>query len=64
MRVVVDRDVCEANGVCEQIAPQVFEVDDDEVLQILQPEVPADLEDKVNEAVMRCPKAALSIQDD
>jgi ferredoxin len=64
MRVVVDRDLCEANGVCEQIAPEVFEVGEDDVLQILQPEVPAGLEDKIHEAVMRCPKAALSVQDD
>lgn len=64
MRVVVDHDVCEANGVCESIAPEVFEVGDDDVLQILQPEVPADLEDKVHEAVMRCPKAALFVERD
>lgn len=59
MRVIVDHDVCEANGVCESIAPEVFEVGEDDVLRILQPEPPADLHDKVEEAVMRCPKAAL-----
>lgn len=64
MRVVVDHDVCEANGVCESITPEVFEVGEDDVLKILQPEVPAGLEDKVHEAVMRCPKAALSTHDD
>jgi ferredoxin len=63
MRVVVDRDVCEANGVCEQIAPDVFQLDDDDELHILVNEVPAELEEKVRSSVDRCPKLALSIEE-
>jgi ferredoxin len=63
MRVEVDRDVCEANGVCEDVAPEVFRVGEDDVLQILQPEPPAELHDRVREAVLRCPKAALTTTD-
>jgi ferredoxin len=63
MRIRVDPDVCEANGLCEQIAPEVFHLRDDDVLQILAPRPPADVQARAREAVERCPKAALSIVD-
>ena len=35
MRVAVDRDLCEANGVCAGLAPEVFDLDDEDYLHIL-----------------------------
>lgn len=64
MRVEVDKLVCEANQVCERIAPEVFRLDDEDELEILQPNPPADLHDKVRDAVDRCPKLALAIAED
>lgn len=61
MRLRVDRDLCEANAVCCGLAPDVFELDDDEQLQILQPEPPDDQLERVRKAVERCPKAALEL---
>jgi ferredoxin len=63
MRVVVDYDLCESNAICMAVAPEVFEVDDDDNLNLLQEEPPEELRPKVEEAVRRCPKQALSIQD-
>ena len=63
MRVVVDYDLCESNAICMAVAPEVFEVDDDDNLNLLQEEPPEELRSKVEEAVRRCPKQALSIQD-
>jgi ferredoxin len=63
MRVVVDFDLCESNAVCMGIAPEVFEVRDDDFLYILQEEPPEALRPKIEEAVQRCPKQAISIQD-
>ncbi len=63
MRVVVDYDLCESNAICMAVAPEVFEVDDDDNLNLLQEEPPEELRAKVEEAVRRCPKQALSIQD-
>jgi ferredoxin len=63
MRVVVDYDLCESNAICMAVAPEVFEVDDDDNLNLLQEEPPEDLRPKVEEAVRRCPKQALSIAD-
>jgi ferredoxin len=61
MRVVVDWDLCESNAVCMAVAPEVFEVDDDDNLNVLQESPPEELRGKVEEAVRRCPKQALSI---
>jgi ferredoxin len=62
MRVVVDFDLCESNAVCMSIAPEVFEVRDDNFLYILQEEPPEELRPKVEEAVRRCPKQAISLE--
>jgi ferredoxin len=45
------------------IAPEVFELDDDEVLHILVEQPPADLVDRVREAVDSCPKRALFMKE-
>ncbi len=63
MRVEVDRDACEANAVCAGLVPEVFEVDDEDLLHIKVDEVPERLADPVRHAVRSCPKAALSLQE-
>ena len=62
MRVVVDFDLCESNAICMSIAPEVFEVRDDNFLYILQEEPPEELRPKVEEAVRRCPRQAISVE--
>jgi ferredoxin len=61
MKVKADFDLCESNAICVGIAPDVFEVDDDDYLQILDDEVTDDNRARVEQAVASCPKAALSI---
>ncbi|MQA84336.1 MAG: ferredoxin [Streptosporangiales bacterium] len=63
MEVVVDRDQCEANGVCESLVPEVFQLDDEDVLRIRRPEPPPELVDRVRHAVRSCPKAALELRE-
>ena len=62
MRVVVDFDLCESNAICMQVAPEVFEVRDDDFLYVLQEEPDESLRAKVEEAVTRCPKQAISLE--
>ena len=64
MRVRVDYDLCESNAVCAGLVPQVFEVDDDDNMNILMEQIPANLEAQVRHAVQSCPKTALSLTDD
>lgn len=60
MDVSVDRDLCEANAVCCGLAPEVFDLDDEEQLVITLPIAPGS-EERVQHAVERCPKNALSV---
>lgn len=63
-RVVADLDACEANGLCEAAAPEVFEVGDDDLVHVLDERPGAALRAKVDEAVRKCPKQALSIVEE
>lgn len=64
MKVIADMDVCEANAKCMEQAPEVFQVDDDDELTLLQDNVTdPELQEKVRRAVARCPRNALSIEE-
>ena len=63
MSVVVDFDLCESNALCMAAAPEVFEVRDDDFLYVLQENPPESLRAKVEEAVRRCPKQAIRLED-
>ena len=63
MKIKVDFDLCESNGLCEAMAPEVFELDDDDYLVLLTDEVTPENEERVRQAVAACPKAALSFED-
>ncbi len=62
MKIVVDFDLCESNAVCMQIAPDLFEVRDDDFLYVLKEQPGDDDRVRVDECVQRCPKQAISIE--
>lgn len=64
MELRVDPLVCEANGVCAGLVPEVFDLGDDDELRITDPHPPAELIDRVRHAVRSCPKAALTLDED
>ena len=63
MRVVVDFALCESNAICMQIAPDIFEVRDDDFLYILDETPSEDRRSNLEESVQRCPKQAISIEE-
>lgn len=63
LRIVVDRDLCEGNGRCEQAAPAVFRVGDDDQVEVLDPAPAEALRDAVEAAAHLCPRQALRIVD-
>jgi ferredoxin len=68
MKVTVDPIACEANAVCARLVPQVFSIYEDEdgedALAIANNgDVPAEHEAGVNDAVDRCPKMALLLEE-
>ncbi len=63
MRVVVDRDLCQGHGECQREAPEVFRLDDEGVLRLVQDEPPEALRDRVQRAVRYCPTSALRVEN-
>ena len=61
MRVEVDKTQCEANGLCEAIAPQVFSLGDRDEAEVIADPVPPGQEISTRDAVAACPKAALRV---
>jgi ferredoxin len=63
MRVVVDFALCESNALCVDVAPEVFEIRDDDRLYVLNETPPEELRAKVLAAARVCPKQAIKIKD-
>jgi ferredoxin len=63
VRVEVDLDKCTGHGVCESIAEDVFEVQDDGIVLIHDNERPETDRERMRQAVTQCPAAALQIVD-
>ncbi len=61
MYVDVDRNLCESNGVCEAIAPDLFEIDAHDSLLIKVGLLTAEQLPDAESAVHRCPKQALRL---
>lgn len=62
MRVKVDRDLCQGHGTCCEEAPEVFRLDADGNLVILQPEPDESQREAVRLAVKYCPTGALTAE--
>ncbi len=59
MKVTVDEALCEGNARCMEVAPEVFEVGDDELSHVLIERPGEELREKVMHAVRVCPKTAI-----
>ncbi|SDH07497.1 ferredoxin [Sinosporangium album] len=63
MKISVDYDLCESNALCMEIAPEVFEVRDDNFLYVLDESPAQAVWPQVEDALRACPKGAISIED-
>lgn len=63
MRIDVDFGLCEANAICVGINPEVFDLNDEDELTVLQREVTPENEADVRDAVRQCPRQAITIVD-
>lgn len=60
MKVTVDHNKCEGHAKCQQAAPEVFEVRDDDLSYVLVDDVPEELVPKVERAIRLCPRQAIA----
>lgn len=61
MRIDVDWGLCESNGACMAVIPEVFDLNDADELHVLQRETTSETEGLVREAVRQCPRQAISL---
>jgi len=62
MRIRVDREVCSLNAECTYAAPDVFRMEDGEL--VYEPEPTPEQEAAVREAIDACPTLAIEIVDE
>ena len=63
MRLEVDLDRCTGHGICESIADDVVEVHDDGVVLIQHDRASDSGRDRLQQAVIQCPAAALPLME-
>ena len=78
MKVWIDQDLCTGDGLCEEICPAVFSLQDDGLAYVKdgdkvldspggsdgQANVPDGLEDSVREAAEECPGECIFVVED
>jgi ferredoxin len=62
MKVIVDFAKCTGLGICESMAPEIFEVNDEGRLVLVKEDIADDELQSVEEAVAGCPTEALRIE--
>ena len=62
MQVLCDFDKCTGLGLCESLAPDFFEVQDDGSLMVLRETFDEAERSSLEEAVRSCPTEALSLR--
>ncbi|MBP2370708.1 ferredoxin [Pseudonocardia parietis] len=63
MRVNVDRELCIGAGQCVVTAPEVFDQDDDGIVELLVDSPAESDRDAVKEAEHVCPAQVITVQD-
>ena len=64
VKVVIDRDLCESNGLCVEVCPDVFRIDAQDRLVLLMERPDERARARVEHAVQVCPRQALRIDED
>jgi ferredoxin len=63
MKIIIDYDRCESNARCMDVAPEIFEVRDDDKLYVLNENPPESARERVLRAIKVCPKNAISLAE-
>jgi ferredoxin len=61
VKLIVDRSACTGHGRCYELAPEVFEADDEGYSVVKRAEVPPALEEPARLAERSCPERAIRV---
>ena len=63
LRVVVDRSRCCGYGLCAQLCPEVYKLDENGLVFVESEFIPGGLEEEAREGAAACPAEALVIEE-
>ena len=61
MKASVDKDLCTGCALCEDLAPEVFELKDDVAVVKVDP-IPAEHEEATKDSADQCPVEAITVE--
>jgi ferredoxin len=61
LKVVIDKPACCGYGICAEICPDVYKLDENGIVYVDDEIVPEGLEDSAREGAEACPQAALKV---
>ncbi len=61
MKAKIDRDGCIGCQLCPSICPEVFQMADDGLAEVITEDVPSEAEGTANEAQESCPVSVISV---
>lgn len=62
-RVIVDRSRCCGYGLCAQLCPEVYKLDENGLVFVESENIPEGLEEEAKEGAAACPAEALVIEE-
>lgn len=61
-KVTADREQCCGYGVCAEICPEVYGLDEDGLIVLLKEEISEGLFESANEGAYACPQSVLKVE--
>ncbi|MHC8380537.1 ferredoxin [Pseudomonas sp. LB3P14] len=61
LKLVVDRSACCAYGLCAEICPELYQLDENGIVVLQQEIVPPGLEARAREGAESCPQGAIEV---
>ena len=63
MKVIVDENKCIGCGACQAMCPNVFEFNDEGIMEVINEDIEDTLKEDVVDAKENCPVDAISIEE-